>query len=86
MKLASLNAGRDGRLVVVSGDLNHYTDAGLIAPSAALFPVSASTSAKPIARCHVRFNGRTGLPMSIMCNWCAKRGVPICPKAFGPTL
>jgi fumarylacetoacetate (FAA) hydrolase len=33
MKLASLNSGRDGRLVVVSGDLNHYTDAGLIAPT-----------------------------------------------------
>ena len=33
MKLASLNFGRDGRLVVVSNDLNHYTDAGLIAPT-----------------------------------------------------
>jgi fumarylacetoacetate (FAA) hydrolase len=33
MKLASLKHGRDGRLVVVSNDLNHCTDAGLIAPN-----------------------------------------------------
>ncbi|KAF0114345.1 MAG: fumarylacetoacetate (FAA) hydrolase [Hyphomonadaceae bacterium] len=33
MKLASLKSGRDGRLVVVSNDLNYYTDAGLIAPT-----------------------------------------------------
>ena len=33
MKLASLKSGRDGRLVVVSDDLNWYTDAGLIAPT-----------------------------------------------------
>jgi fumarylacetoacetate (FAA) hydrolase len=33
MKLASLKAGRDGRLVVVSDDLHHFTDAGLIAPT-----------------------------------------------------
>jgi fumarylacetoacetate (FAA) hydrolase len=33
MKLASLKQGRDGRLVVVSNDLNHFTDAKLIAPS-----------------------------------------------------
>lgn len=33
MKLASLKSGRDGRLVVVSNDLNWYTDAGLIAPT-----------------------------------------------------
>jgi fumarylacetoacetate (FAA) hydrolase len=31
MKLASLKHGRDGRLVVVSQGLTHYTDAGLIA-------------------------------------------------------
>ncbi len=31
MKLASLNEGRDGRLVVVSKDLTRYTDAGRIA-------------------------------------------------------
>ena len=33
MKLASLKHGRDGRLVVVSNDLNWYTDAFLIAPT-----------------------------------------------------
>jgi fumarylacetoacetate (FAA) hydrolase len=33
MKLASLKHGRDGRLVVVSNDLNWFTDAFLIAPS-----------------------------------------------------
>jgi fumarylacetoacetate (FAA) hydrolase len=33
MKLASLNEGRDGRLVVVSTDLTRYTDAGRIAPT-----------------------------------------------------
>ena len=33
MKLASLKHGRDGRLVVVSGDLNWFTDAFLIAPT-----------------------------------------------------
>jgi fumarylacetoacetate (FAA) hydrolase len=33
MKLASLKAGRDGRLVVVSDNLNYCTDAGLIAPT-----------------------------------------------------
>jgi fumarylacetoacetate (FAA) hydrolase len=33
MKLASLKHGRDGHLVVVSSDLNHYTDAKLIAPT-----------------------------------------------------
>ncbi|HWE47228.1 MAG TPA: fumarylacetoacetate hydrolase family protein [Caulobacteraceae bacterium] len=33
MKLASLKAGRDGRLVVVSDDLHHFTDAALIAPT-----------------------------------------------------
>ena len=33
MKLASLKHGRDGRLVVVSSDLNWFTDAFLIAPS-----------------------------------------------------
>lgn len=33
MKLASLKHGRDGRLVVVSDDLNFCTDAGLIAPT-----------------------------------------------------
>jgi fumarylacetoacetate (FAA) hydrolase len=33
MKLASLKHGRDGRLVVVSQGLTHYTDAGLIAPT-----------------------------------------------------
>jgi fumarylacetoacetate (FAA) hydrolase len=33
MKLASLKGGRDGRLVVVSRDLTHATDAGHIAPS-----------------------------------------------------
>ena len=33
MKLASLKHGRDGRLVVVSRDLNWFTDAFLIAPS-----------------------------------------------------
>jgi fumarylacetoacetate (FAA) hydrolase len=33
MKLASLKFGRDGHLVVVSHDLNHYTDAKLIAPT-----------------------------------------------------
>lgn len=33
MKLASLKSGRDGKLVVVSSDLNFYTDAGLIAPT-----------------------------------------------------
>ncbi len=33
MKLASLEQGRDGRLVVVSDDLNYYSDAGLIAPT-----------------------------------------------------
>ncbi|WP_409019191.1 fumarylacetoacetate hydrolase family protein [Brevundimonas vesicularis] len=33
MKLASLKHGRDGRLVVVSKDLNWYTDAFLIAPT-----------------------------------------------------
>lgn len=33
MKLASLKSGRDGRLVVVSGDLHFCTDAGLIAPT-----------------------------------------------------
>jgi fumarylacetoacetate (FAA) hydrolase len=33
MKLASLKHGRDGRLVVVSQDLNWYTDAFLIAPT-----------------------------------------------------
>lgn len=33
MKLASLKQGRDGHLVVVSNDLNHYTDAKLIAPT-----------------------------------------------------
>ncbi len=33
MKLASLKAGRDGRLVVVSDDLHFFTDAGLIAPT-----------------------------------------------------
>ena len=33
MKLASLKHGRDGRLVVVSDDLNWYTDAFLIAPT-----------------------------------------------------
>jgi fumarylacetoacetate (FAA) hydrolase len=32
MKLASLENGRDGRLVVVSDDLTYCTDAGLIAP------------------------------------------------------
>lgn len=33
MKLASLKSGRDGKLVVVSDDLTHCTDAGLIAPT-----------------------------------------------------
>ena len=33
MKLASLRHGRDGRLVVVSRDLNWFTDAFLIAPT-----------------------------------------------------
>lgn len=33
MKLASLRAGRDGRLVIVSDDLHWFTDAGLIAPT-----------------------------------------------------
>jgi len=33
MKLASLKHGRDGRLVVVSEDLNWFTDAFLIAPT-----------------------------------------------------
>jgi fumarylacetoacetate (FAA) hydrolase len=33
MKLASLKHGRDGRLVVVSSDLNWFTDAFLIAPT-----------------------------------------------------
>ncbi len=33
MKLASLKGGRDGRLVVVSDDLNWFTDAVLIAPT-----------------------------------------------------
>src|SRR5690606_27774997 len=33
MKLASLKHGRDGRLVVVSGDLRWFTDAFLIAPT-----------------------------------------------------
>ena len=33
MKLASLNAGRDCRLVVVSDDLSSYADAGAIAPT-----------------------------------------------------
>ena len=33
MKLASLKHGRDGRLVVVSRDLNWFTDAFLIAPT-----------------------------------------------------
>jgi fumarylacetoacetate (FAA) hydrolase len=33
MKLASLKAGRDGRLVVVSDDLHYFTDAALIAPT-----------------------------------------------------
>jgi len=33
MKLASLKQGRDGRLVVVSHDLNWYTDAAHIAPT-----------------------------------------------------
>jgi fumarylacetoacetate (FAA) hydrolase len=33
MKLASLKAGRDGRLVVVSDDLHWFTDAALIAPT-----------------------------------------------------
>lgn len=33
MKLATLKNGRDGKLVVVSHDLNYYTDAGLIAPN-----------------------------------------------------
>ncbi len=33
MKLASLNEGRDGKLVVVSKDLTRYTDAGRIAPT-----------------------------------------------------
>lgn len=33
MKLASLKSGRDGKLVVVSSDLNYYTDASLIAPT-----------------------------------------------------
>lgn len=33
MKLASLNGGRDGRLVVVSRDLSSYADASRIAPT-----------------------------------------------------
>ncbi len=33
MKLASLKSGRDGKLVVVSSDLNYYSDASLIAPT-----------------------------------------------------
>ena len=33
MKLASLKSGRDGKLVVVSSDLNYYTDASLVAPT-----------------------------------------------------
>jgi fumarylacetoacetate (FAA) hydrolase len=33
MKLASLKGGRDGRLVVVSGDLSSYADASGIAPT-----------------------------------------------------
>lgn len=33
MKLASLNHGRDGKLVVVSKDLTRYTDAGRVAPT-----------------------------------------------------
>ena len=33
MKLASLKAGRDGRLVVVSDDLAWYADAGQIVPT-----------------------------------------------------
>jgi fumarylacetoacetate (FAA) hydrolase len=33
MKLASLKHGRDGRLVIVSNDLNWFTDAFLIAPT-----------------------------------------------------
>lgn len=33
MKLASLKGGRDGRLVVVSGDLSTYADAGAVAPT-----------------------------------------------------
>ena len=33
MKLASLKSGRDGRLVVVSNDLNYYADAAHIAPT-----------------------------------------------------
>jgi fumarylacetoacetate (FAA) hydrolase len=33
MKLASLKGGRDGRLVVVSGDLGWWTDAGSVAPT-----------------------------------------------------
>ena len=33
MKLASLKSGRDGRLVVVSGDLAWFTDAAAVAPT-----------------------------------------------------
>jgi len=33
MKLASLRSGRDGRLVVVSGDLAFFADAGSVAPT-----------------------------------------------------
>ena len=33
MKLASLKGGRDGRLVVVSRDLRHFTDASGVAPT-----------------------------------------------------
>ena len=33
MKLASLKQGRDGKLVVVSKDLTHYTDAARVAPT-----------------------------------------------------
>ena len=33
MKLASLKSGRDGKLVVVSGDLTKYADASSVAPT-----------------------------------------------------
>ncbi|MBO9603765.1 MAG: fumarylacetoacetate hydrolase family protein [Novosphingobium sp.] len=63
MKLASLEGGRDGRLVVVSDDLARYADAGAIAPTlqAALDDWDA---AEPRLRALARDLGHDAVPQT----------------------
>ena len=96
MKLASLKHGRDGRLVVVSNDLNWFTDAFLIAPTlqAALdnwdrvepdlraLAESLEHGGVPRGRFHER-EAASPLPRA-MSNWCVRRAAPRCPRASGP--